>query len=100
MSRVLDLRPAARVEFDDAADWYFEQDPPLRDRFVAAVMKTMKSVVKSPFSFPVVSGTKIRRAIVRDFPYSIYFWFDDSAVTVISVFHMSRNPRIWTGRIE
>lgn len=98
MSRILEFRPAARAEFDDAADWYKDHESEVRDRFVAAVDSAIFAVVNSPVSFPVVSGTNIRRALVRGFPYAVFFWFDDQHIVIISVFHTSRNPIIWRGR--
>lgn len=98
MSRVLELRLAARAEFDEAADWYKDQDPQLRDRFVSAVGRTINGIEKSPEAFPLVSGMRIRRALVRDFPYAIFFRFDHRRIVVIAVFHTSRNPMIWRNR--
>ncbi len=41
---------------------------------------------------------EVRRALVRRFPYGIFFVFQDSRVTVIAVFHAKREPRVWQGR--
>ena len=100
MNLIIEFRPAARFDFDEAADWYSAEDPALRDRFVDAVDQTIAAIVRSPASYPIVSGTRIRRAVVRDFPYLIFFWFDSYQVVVISVFHTSRNPIIWRGRTD
>jgi plasmid stabilization system protein ParE len=100
MKERLEFRAAARSEFDDAADWYFHEDPFLRDRFVNSVDSTISFILSSPNSFPVVSGTNVRRALVRGFPYLVFYQFDDPIVTVLSVFHTSRNPIIWKGRID
>ena len=99
MKARLEFRAAARAELDDAADWYFDQDPLLRDRFVISVDRTISFILKAPTSFPIVSGTMVRRALVRGFPYLVFYEFNDPIVTVLSVFHTSRNPIIWKGRI-
>jgi toxin ParE1/3/4 len=100
MSLVIEFRQAARFDFDEAADWYSAEDPALRDRFIDAIDQTIAAIVRSPASYPIVSGTRIRRAVVREFPFLIFFWFDSFQVVVISVFHTSRNPIIWRGRTD
>ena len=98
MSFVLEFRPDARIELDDAADWYEGQRTGLRSDFVLAVDNDR--IKRSPQSFPVVEGTFIRKAIVNRFPYSVFFSFSDEVVLVYAVFHHSRNPMIWRGRID
>ena len=96
----LEIRPAARREFDDASDWYRDEDHAIRAKFVAAVRKTIKTVEQRPLAFPVVFGTSVRRANVRKFPYSVFFTLEGSLVIILSIFHDSRNPIIWRGRMD
>jgi hypothetical protein len=41
---------------------------------------------------------KVRRALVRRFPYSVFFTFRDDTTTVIACLHHRRNPRLWRRR--
>ena len=100
MSFTLEFRPDARIEFDDAADWYEEQRIGLRAKFVLAVDETLVRLLKTPFAFPVVKGTVVRKAVINRFPYSIYYAVEDEIILIYSVFHHSRNPMIWRGRID
>lgn len=100
MKARLEFRAAARSEFDDAADWYSHEDSQLRDRFVISVDRTISFIPKAPTSFLIVSGTMVRPALVRGFPYLVLYEFNDPIVTVLSVFHTSRDPIIWKGRID
>lgn len=100
MSFTLDFRPDARIEFDDAADWYEEQRIGLRARFVLAVDETLVRLLKAPCAFPVVEGTVVRKAVINRFPYSIYYSVEGETILIYSVFHLSRNPMIWRGRID
>lgn len=99
MRRTLEFRPSAREEFDDAANWYEEQQDGLRSEFVYAVDAALQRVVDNPLSFPIVEGSKIRRALVSKFPYAIFFETDDGQVLVYAIFHTSRNPMIWRARL-
>jgi len=40
----------------------------------------------------------IRRAVVRGFPYCVYYREEPALIRVISVFHTSRDPKIWQSR--
>jgi toxin ParE1/3/4 len=100
MPFTLEIRPAARREFDDACDWYSDESIDLRGRFVTAVGKTISSISNRPLTFPVVYGTKARRAVVEQFPFSIFFIIDDTKIVILSIFHDRRNPIIWRGRID
>ena len=40
-----------------------------------------------------------RRALVRRFPYAIFYEYGDEVVTVYCVFHTSRDPEKWRQRL-
>lgn len=95
----IELSPAAQIDFDDAADWYGSYSDELRITFIAAIDAALELVRRSPASFPVVSGTQVRRAIVRKFPYIILFTLQSDHIFIYSIFHTSRNPIVWRGRV-
>jgi plasmid stabilization system protein ParE len=41
----------------------------------------------------------IREAIVRRFPYCVYFRVRHGRLIVLSVFHTSRDPSTWQSRV-
>lgn len=100
MKYKLEMRPAAREEFDDAADWYLSEDASLRDSFVKAVDEKLASITHQPELYSLVYGTKIRKAVVNKFPYSVYFSIESNLVIIHAIFHNSRNPMIWHGRLN
>lgn len=65
MKITLEIRPAARREFDEASDWYRDEDPILRDKFVSSVEKTLVDLSRTPLAFPVVYGSEVHRATVK-----------------------------------
>ncbi len=96
----LEVRPAAKQDFDEAADWYRDRDRSVRSRFTAAVRTSLSSIRQRPHSYPVVFGTEIRQILVDRFPYSVFYKIKGDTVLVIAIFHQSRNPIIWRGRID
>lgn len=100
MSRTVEFRPAARAEFDEAADWYEQQREGLRAEFVREVDTLLSRVLEDPLSFQIVHGTKTRRALIARFPYAVFFEADELRIIVYAIFHTSRDPMIWRGRID
>ncbi len=98
MTHAYEIRPAAEEEFDEASDWYKDEDPLVRDRFVMSVDAKILAITQRPLMFQVVAGTRVLRAIVDGFPFSIFFALYGDHIVILSIFHNSRNPMIWRGR--
>ena len=99
MTATLNFLPAAEAEAADAIDWYEEQEPGLGSQFRTALEDAILAIQENPLAFPVVHGSAVRRGLTRRFPYLVIYTLDDGAILVIAVFHSSRNPTIWRGRV-
>jgi plasmid stabilization system protein ParE len=97
MSLPVILDPEARAEFDSGYDYYEGQRAGLGEMFADAVEATLDRVAGMPQLHPEVFGN-IRRAVVRGFPYCVYYREEVAQVRVLSVFHTSRDPNIWQSR--
>ncbi len=71
----------------------------LGGEFIAAVSATLRAVVEEPLQFPV-AHRDTRRALLRRFPYNLYFRIHGKVVVVIAVQHGRRHPRRWQVRDE
>lgn len=100
MSRSLSLLSIAEAEAADAIDWYEAREHGLGNRLLESIETTLKAIQRNPLLYPAVEGSKARRALVRDFPFCVVFEVKPDTVTVLSIFHTSRNPMIWQGRID
>ena len=93
MSSVI-YRPAAEFELQEAYNWYEKHEPGLGSEFVRCVDGCVQLIRRHPEIFPV-AHKNIRQAVIRRFPYSIFYFCQDKTIIVISVFHASRQPRRW-----
>lgn len=93
------LRDAAQVEFDDAFDYYEAQRPGRGVDFAVKVQDVFDRIAANPQMHPVVFDPDVRKALVIGFPYCVFYQADAAMVDVISVFHTSRDPSIWQGRV-
>ncbi len=90
-------RALARMEFDEAADWYEQQRAGLGLKFTRAVRRVLDSIAASPLRYPAVHGD-VREAPVSGFPYCVYYRAEATQIVVLSVFHASRDPSTWMSR--
>ena len=78
-------------ELLDAQAWYEEEGVGLGAVFAAAVEATVTAFLQNPLAYPRVKGDT-RRAIVRRFPYAVYFRPAGDEIIVLAVMHGRRNP--------
>lgn len=91
--------PEARLDIADAYAWYEFQTPGLGAEFIRCLDVAFLSIERQPSIYPVVHE-KYRRALVRRFPYAIFFEPDKGKIVIYSVFHCSQNPKKWHLRIH
>jgi plasmid stabilization system protein ParE len=88
---------AARAELIDAQDWYEAEAPGLGPRFREAIDALTKRMSANPRQFPIVLRNA-RRALLRRFPYALFFAVEGDTLLVIACFHASRDPSQWQKR--
>lgn len=91
------FRRAAKEELEAAAAWYDGQRRGLGEEFLTEVSQALNRVDEHPRQYPVVLEG-IRRAVLRRFPYAIYFRERKDLLVVLAVFHGRRNPLVWRRR--
>jgi plasmid stabilization system protein ParE len=88
---------AARAELIEAQDWYEREAPGLGRRLRQAIDALAERMSNGPRQFPVLYKN-VRRALLRRFPYALFFVIDDDTLLVIACFHASRDPSHWHRR--
>ncbi len=97
--RQIIVRPEAEAEVQQAFDWYEEQSKGLGLEFLRAIEACLSGVTRNPFAYTVVKDPNVRRALVRRFPYVLFYLIDEEAIVVIAVFNVKRRPIDWLRRI-
>jgi plasmid stabilization system protein ParE len=90
-------RPAAGRDLDRAYVWYERERRGLGEEFLAEVFATAKQILENPESYPVLHR-QTRRALVRRFPYGLFYRIIGETIVVVACFHTSRNPIGWQRR--
>lgn len=91
------IRRVAKLEIDDAAKWYEARVRGLGIRFVEEVTTCFELIRTAPGRYPVVHR-EIRRALLKQFPYAVYFVRRGESVIVLGCSHTRRDPNHWRNR--
>ena len=98
MPAELIIVPEAQNDVDEAYWWYEDRRLGLGEEFLSCVEACIQAICRMPELHPVVHE-EYRRALVRRFPYAIFYEYTFEQVTVYSIFHTSQSPMKWHGRL-
>src|SRR5580698_9861737 len=97
MSRRLVIRPAAESELTEAYQWYEAQRQGLGSEFLFSIEAALALIQRTPELHPLIHKP-IRRALIRRFPFGIFYVVQEDAIHDLAVFHGKRNPKRWVER--
>lgn len=87
----------AEAELLDAGVYYEQQQPGLGFRFEREIDALFERIINNPLQFPEIDEGR-RRALLRPFPYGVFYTVDQDQVTILAVFHLRRNPDVLKSR--
>ncbi|HXW13105.1 MAG TPA: type II toxin-antitoxin system RelE/ParE family toxin [Terriglobia bacterium] len=96
MTKLL-VRPAAAADIEEAYRWYERQRRGLGEEFLTGVDAMLQALAEHPAAYAVIYR-ETRRALLRRFPYAIFYRLYDETVIVIACMHGRRDPKRWKGR--
>jgi plasmid stabilization system protein ParE len=97
MARRLVVQPQPDLDIQAAAVWYEDQRAGLGLRFLDELDLVFQRVKDNPRQFPRVEGD-VHRALLRHFPYGVYFLVESEDINVLAVLHLHREPDMWKSR--
>ena len=98
MAAELIVAPEAEQDLAEAYAWYEDQRAGLGEEFLGCVDASIEAILRTPEMYTVIHES-YRRALVRRFPYTVFYEFENDTVTVYCVFHSSRDPEKWRRRL-
>lgn len=94
---IVELTSEAADEAIEAALAYEAEREGLGLRFDEQLNLLLDRVAANPGQFPKVSGDA-QRALMRVFPYAVYFVVHEERARVFAVLHQHRKPSAWRER--
>lgn len=89
--------PPADADVEAAFEWYENERPGLGLEFLDELRAAYNRIADGPHKYQELRGG-IRRALLRRFPYAVYFAIEGEVVVVVAVLHASRDPAEWQRR--
>jgi plasmid stabilization system protein ParE len=86
------VQPRALRQLTNAARWYDRKEKGLGEDFLGELEATFRRIQKGPRPYRV-AYRELRRALVRRFPYAIYFILNGRDLSVIAVLHLRRSRK-------
>ena len=92
------IAPEAQQDIGEAYSWYEQRRPGLGEEFLSCVDACIQQVCRAPELYAEVHED-YRRALVRRFPYAVFYEYAGGTVTVYGAFHTCRDPEKWHQRL-
>ena len=85
------FQPEAEAELAEARLWYSFQREGLELAFMQRIDQTLGAIIAAPRLYPIVYRS-LRRAVLRQFPFAIFYESNESEIVVFAVYHSNRDP--------
>jgi toxin ParE1/3/4 len=93
------IRADAEADIERAFHWYETERAGLGVEFRETLRAVLGTIAANPRMYPVV-GRTTRRALLRRFPYGVFYQEPSDAIVVVACMHNHRDPRRWRSRID
>jgi plasmid stabilization system protein ParE len=92
------FKPEAEAELVEARAWYSLQRQGLDAQLMMRIDEALQRILQAPEAYPTVYR-QLRRAVIRQFPFAIFYEMTTDEVRVIAVFHSRRDPNSLKSRV-
>ncbi|MEZ5346551.1 MAG: type II toxin-antitoxin system RelE/ParE family toxin [Pyrinomonadaceae bacterium] len=89
MNSEIIIRPEAKLEIEEAHQYYREIEEKLGSDFLESIERALDFVSLNPLAQPKLYKN-IHRILLVKFPYAIFYLFDNRKIVVLACFHQRR----------
>jgi plasmid stabilization system protein ParE len=93
------IKPEAEIDLEDAVLWYETELSGLGFRFYNNFENALDRIVRNPNAFIEISA-EIRRIIIKQFPYKVFYYVTGNKIFVIGVMHAKRSSGFIKRRLK
>lgn len=95
----VDFLEIAKIELDDAINWYNDLNENLGYEFFKEVENSLKSILSFPLAWKLV-GNNTRRCVINRFSYFLLYYISEEKIYITCVAHQHRDPEYYKNRLE
>ncbi len=96
---ILEIDTEARVEIQNAADYYDRLQSDLGTRFEADLLRTRNRILSNWLMY-AEEEDGFRYAILDHFPYSLIYKTQSDRILVVALAHHKQRPGYWYNRMR
>jgi plasmid stabilization system protein ParE len=89
--------PAVGDDVETAASYYESCEPGLGIEFAEELASTIDMIVSFPTAWTIIEDG-VRRALVRRFPYGIFYTIESDDIYILAIGDLHRSPDFWKSR--
>jgi plasmid stabilization system protein ParE len=97
MTYLVRFHTEAETEMNEAVDYLNGESLGLGDIFLDDIQHAINLITSHPEIAPVVEG-RVRRKLLRKFPYSLIYSIVGEEIRILAVMHQHRRPFYWQHR--
>jgi toxin ParE1/3/4 len=94
------FHPEAEAEYDEAIGRYADIDDDLGRKFQDRTEAVVGAVCQHPGRYALDEDSGCRQAVLKKFPYSLFYIEFDECVWIVAVAHHKRRPGYWIDRLK
>jgi plasmid stabilization system protein ParE len=95
----IDIHPAARLEEDEAFEWYYRRDLSAAEGFLREIEQARSAIQSSPEAWAEYLYDT-RRYLLKRYPYVVVYRLTEDRIQVVAIAHGRRKPGYWTDRLK
>jgi plasmid stabilization system protein ParE len=99
MTTRLVIRRLAGADISTTRRWYERERRGAGEEFIQELDHLFARIRALPLQFPEVHR-RARRALLRRYPYAVFFVPRDTTIFVVAVLHQRREPNAWEKRVH
>lgn len=88
----------AQIEVQETFRHYQEISEGLGFEFMRSLDASLQFIGRNPFAYQKIHK-EVRRALLRKFPYALFYIAEENRIVVIACFHQKRSEIDWLRRI-
>lgn len=93
------LKPIVFSDLDDAVFFYESRVKGLGKKFYSQFLSCLEDIKTAPHNYNQVTK-KVRRKLIKKFPYKIFFTIQDNTVYIIGISHTKRSGAFVKRRLK
>lgn len=84
------IKPIVFIDVEDAYLYYEKKVTGLGNRFYQNILLAFNNIDQNPLNYSFVNQP-VRRHILKDFPYKVYFVVENQQVIILGIAHVKRS---------